>query len=317
MSNTQKTIKIVLATLLSIWLAEILHLESSLAAGIIAILSILDTKKASIIIAVERILSTIIALTIATLVFNLFGYSVIVFGLYLLLYVPLAYRLRLQAGLAPCSVLVTHLILAESTSLNLLMNEFLLMLIGVSVALIFNLYMPSQSGKLDQYKTQIEMDMQKSLFSIDRVLRKEDKQENLLPIIKMVNQKISEAQSAAIVEQDNQLFNQENEYLLYFIMRKEQMERLEEISENLDLIQLSTEQNKLLGGLFYLTASQLHEKNTAADLLRNVDELHQSYKKMKLPQTRAEFESRAVLYLILHDLKRFLELKNEYIKRKK
>ena len=143
MSLTQRTFRITLAALFSIVLANYMGLENAMSAGIIAILSILDTRLETLKTALARLLSTILAFIIASVVFSVVGFSIYSFGIYLAIYIPLAYLGKVDAGLAPCSVLVTHFILAESISWHWQLNGFLLMLIGLSFALLFSLWIPS------------------------------------------------------------------------------------------------------------------------------------------------------------------------------
>lgn len=75
MTLSLRTIKIVLATTIAIFFAEMLHLDYTVAAGIIAILSISDTKLSSLKTAAQRIVSTVVALAIAAVLFQLFGFT--------------------------------------------------------------------------------------------------------------------------------------------------------------------------------------------------------------------------------------------------
>ena len=131
MTVSLRAIKIAFATTIAILIAQAFQLEYSISAGVVAILSVLDTKKSSVTIAIQRVESTILALGIATILFQLLGFNTIVFGLYLLIYIPLAYKFNVEVGIAPCSVLVSHLLLEQSTSIAWLTNELSLMVIGV------------------------------------------------------------------------------------------------------------------------------------------------------------------------------------------
>ena len=62
MSLLQRTIKLVLATCLVAWLADFLGLAYSTSAGIIAILSVTDTRRSTAKLAGNRFLSTLLAL---------------------------------------------------------------------------------------------------------------------------------------------------------------------------------------------------------------------------------------------------------------
>ena len=134
MSLLQRTIKLVLATCLAAWLADFLGLAYSTSAGIIAILSVTDTRRSTAKLAGNRFLSTLLALTIGSLAFHFLGFHLGALAIYIALYVPLAFRLGWEIGITPSTVLVTHLLLEKSTSWSLLSNELALFLIGTGFA---------------------------------------------------------------------------------------------------------------------------------------------------------------------------------------
>lgn len=113
-SIVSRTIKTALSSLLAIIVSQELSLEFAAAAGIIAILNVFDTRKATIEGGLKRTLSAIIALLIGGFLFEKLGYKTWVFGLYLLLFVPVSFLLRIELGLGPSSVIVTHLLAFRS-----------------------------------------------------------------------------------------------------------------------------------------------------------------------------------------------------------
>ena len=62
MSLNHRTIKIAFATVIAILIAQFFQLNYSVAAGVIAILSVLDTKKSSVLTALQRIASTVLGI---------------------------------------------------------------------------------------------------------------------------------------------------------------------------------------------------------------------------------------------------------------
>ena len=115
MSLLQRTIKLVLATCLAAWLADFLGLAYSTSAGIIAILSVTDTRRSTAKLAGNRFLSTLLALAIGSLAFHFLGFHLGALAIYIAFYVPLAFRLGWEIGITPSTVLVTHLLLEKST----------------------------------------------------------------------------------------------------------------------------------------------------------------------------------------------------------
>lgn len=312
LSLSLRTIKIAFATVAAILVADLFQLDSSVSAGIIAILSVLDTRKNSLETAIQRVFSTVLALGISAILFQLLGFSVLVFGLYLLLYVPSAYKLNVQAGIAPCSVLVTHLLLAESTSWGLLLNESMLMIIGAGMALLFNLYMPSNEDEINKKRYQVEAKMKKILYQLDDILRNGVPESISNVDLKELNALLDQGMKLSLIEMENNFVNQSFYSVRYFEMRRSQAQILEQMQTNLQQISIPLQQSKVLASLYYLTADTLHEYNPGIDLLNEIDLLTAYFRKSELPQTRNEFEKRAILFQLLNDFERFLQIKKDF-----
>ena len=318
MSISLRAIKIALATTIAILLAQVLQLEYSVSAGVIAILSVLDTKKSSVTTALQRVGSTILALGVSIVLFQLFGFNTIVFGVYLLIYIPLAYKLNIEVGIAPCSVLVSHLLLEQSTSISWITNELLLMVVGAGIAILFNLYMPSKENQLLQLRDEIEEKMKQVLINFSLVLREGHSNEKVEFLIKELSKDLKNAEKLAYMESNNQLLSQNDDYMIqYFDMRQQQVKILAEMSIDLSVCSLLTKQNKILARLFQQTAEQLHESNTAIDLTKDIELMLHDFRNSTLPKTREEFENRAALFVLLNDFTRFIQIKKDFFEHQK
>ncbi|NQN49605.1 aromatic acid exporter family protein [Streptococcus suis] len=311
MSLSLRTIKLIFATVLAIYLATALGLSYATAAGIIAILSVLDTRKSSFKMARNRLFSTLLALTIAVLTFALFGFGIWTLGIYLALYVPLAYRFNWEAGIAPSTVLVTHLMLEQDISLIFLGNELTLFLIGAGLALLFNLYMPSQEKKIQAYHDQVEDLLRQILLRFEAFLLNGDGR-NEAELITQLDQTLDEALKVVYLDRHNQLFQQTNYQVHYFEMRAAQNKILRTMAGNINKCLLEGRENVILSSLFERAAQQLSRENSAKELLLDIELFHATFRERPLPQTREEFETRATLFQLLHDMEAFIRLKVDF-----
>ncbi|HFI0384130.1 TPA: aromatic acid exporter family protein [Streptococcus suis] len=311
MSLSLRTIKLIFATVLAIYLATALGLSYATAAGIIAILSVLDTRKSSFKMARNRLFSTLLALTIAVLTFALFGFGIWTLGIYLALYVPLAYRFNWEAGIAPSTVLVTHLLLEQDISLIFLGNELVLFLIGAGLALLFNLYMPSQEKKIQAYHDQVEDLLKQILLRFEAFLLNGDGR-NEAELITQLDKTLDEALKVVYLDRHNQLFQQTNYQVHYFEMRAAQNKILRTMAGNINKCLLEGRENVILSSLFERTAQQLSRENSAKELLLDIELFHATFRERPLPQTREEFETRATLFQLLHDMEAFIRLKVDF-----
>ncbi|MEG3297327.1 aromatic acid exporter family protein [Streptococcus suis] len=311
MSLSLRTIKLIFATVLAISLATALGLSYATAAGIIAILSVLDTRKSSFKMARNRLFSTLLALTIAVLTFALFGFGIWTLGIYLALYVPLAYRFNWEAGIAPSTVLVTHLLLEQDISLIFLGNELTLFLIGAGLALLFNLYMPSQEKKIQAYHDQVEDLLKQILLRFEAFLLNGDGR-NEAELITQLDQTLAQALKVVYLDRHNQLFQQTNYQVHYFEMRAAQNKILRTMAGNINKCLLEGRENVILSSLFERAAQQLSRENSAKELLLDIELFHATFRERPLPQTRGEFETRATLFQLLHDMEAFIRLKVDF-----
>ncbi|WP_105123579.1 aromatic acid exporter family protein [Streptococcus suis] len=311
MSISLRTIKLIFATVLAVYLATALGLSYATSAGIIAILSILDTRKSSFKMARNRLFSTLLALTIAVLTFALFGFGIWTLGIYLALYVPLAYHFNWEAGIAPSTVLVTHLLLEQDISLIFLGNELTLFLIGAGLALLFNLYMPSQEKKIQAYHDQVEDLLKQILLRFEAFLLNGDGR-NEAELINQLDQTLEEALKVVYLDRHNQLFQQTNYQVHYFEMRAAQNKILRTMAGNINKCLLEGRENVILSSLFERAAQQLSRENSAKELLLDIELFHATFRERPLPQTREEFETRATLFQLLHDMEAFIRLKVDF-----
>ncbi|HEM4250344.1 TPA: aromatic acid exporter family protein [Streptococcus suis] len=311
MSLSLRTIKLIFATVLAIYLATALGLSYATAAGIIAILSVLDTRKSSFKMARDRLFSTLLALTIAVLTFALFGFGIWTLSIYLALYVPLAYRFNWEAGIAPSTVLVTHLLLEQDISLIFLGNELTLFLIGAGLALLFNLYMPSQEKKIQAYHDQVEDLLKQILLRFEAFLLNGDGR-NEAELITQLDKTLDEALKVVYLDRHNQLFQQTNYQVHYFEMRAAQNKILRTMAGNINKCLLEGRENVILSSLFERAAQQLSRENSAKELLLDIELFYATFRERPLPQTREEFETRATLFQLLHDMETFIRLKVDF-----
>ncbi len=315
MSVFQRTIRITVSALLANFVAMLIGLENPYAAGIIAILAVLNTRKETFDRVKEYSGSTILAFAIATGVFYIFGYSIYSFAVYLAVYVPLAYFLKVDAGIAPCSVLVTHFLIAESISWAWQINGLAIMFIGLFFALLANFWIPSHNQKIEMMVVDIEKQMSLILFLLEkRLLEGSKNRERIQQELKDLCKQTIELEKIAFIEYDNRDFSDDSEsyYIKYAQMRQRQYEILNRITNSLDNVLPNTDENRILASIFGETAEQLDETNTGIELLGYISNLYRVFRDSSLPKSREEFESRAILYNILTEFEKFLELKRDF-----
>ena len=306
-----KIAKVIVSAFVALLVAQALQLSTPSAAAIIAILSVMDTKKVSLAATGQRLAAAVLALVIGMGIFAIFGFDVISFGLYLLCYIPLAYLLKVDIGVAPSTVLVIHLWTQQQLTFELFVNELLLVTIGAGVAILLNWYMPSYRQEIERVREEIEDKMREVLLKMSGFLTigngKNDGE-----VLQLLKEKLSEAREYVRLEAENHLTKEVTYDYQYFEMRRDQSKLLEIMAANLNEFCWDGEEMAILSEMFKQTAQQLTEQNTASQLIDDIEDLLEQFRERPLPQTRREFEKRAQLYQLLRDLKRFVQLKVDF-----
>ena len=314
MSISQRTIKLILATCLACLVASFLDLSSAVSAGIIALLSLSDTRRSTLKLAHNRFFSMILALTIGVLAFQLLGFHLWSLGLYLALYIPIAYKMGLEIGITPSSVLVGHLLVQESISLTLLINEFLLFAIGTGFALLVNLYMPSREEEISHYYTLVEEKLKNILLRFNYYLSRGDGR-NKAQLVDELDSLLEEALRLVYLEHSNHLFHQTDYHIHYFEMRQSQSRILRNMAQQINTCQLAASETLILAQLFSKIAGQLSQTNPASSLLDDIERFLEVFRNRSLPKTREEFETRATLLQLLREAKTFIQVRVDFYKK--
>ena len=87
---------------------------------------------------------------------KILGNNPIVFGLFLLIFIPITKVLKISDGMVVGAVLSTHLLMSTNINVSWIINESKLNAIGIGVAMMFNLYTASLENDFEKNKARIE-----------------------------------------------------------------------------------------------------------------------------------------------------------------
>lgn len=297
---------------IAIIIAQAFKLSNVMTAGIIVLLSIQNTRQESFKIAFKRLIATFIALIIAPIIFKLFSFSPYSFGVFLLIFIPLLIRFDLQDGIVVNSVLVTHLIIDKDISIGFLLNELGIMIIGLTVALVLNIYMPNIEGRLEDVEKQVEKWIQNVLKKYANILKTTGELKNPEGLFRQGDELIQEAVDHAHIYFNNQILMREDYQMAYVYMRKQQMDVLKHIYTYLTRLSITHAASIKVCDFTIKVSEAIGVENRAKDLLVELESLKQEFRTWDLPKSRDEFENRALLFQYLNDIERFLEIKDEF-----
>ena len=293
-------------------LAEAFGLQSTTSVVTITLLSILKTRKETFLVAWKRVLAFLTAAFIGTVVFHLMNYSILSLTIYLMLYHLMCQIGNFMEGFSMSTVLMLHIWKGKSVSLPLLMNEFSLMLIGISMGIIMNLYMPNRIGRIRHMQRRIESEMSQILFEMSTAVFHDTENDSIRQRLDYLETLIGETLFHSHYTEKNFIFRDMSYYVSYTKMRMDQVQILKRIHQNLPRLQETYMQTTLVAKFMRITAISMDECNNASDLLHYLNELRKQFRKAPLPTSRQEFESRAVLYEIVNELQELLLLKQAF-----
>lgn len=329
-------VKVGIGSAIAIIIAETLGLMYSPSAGIITLLTIQNTKKETLLIAIKRIISFLLAVAISYIMFSSFGYSPLVFGGFVLVFVGLSYLFNLKDGISMNAVLMTHFLVEKRIDMPMFANEVMILGIGMGIGIVINLIMPNYKKEILIKQQVLEDEMKKTLKSMAISLRDKkaclmqegpydnsfyqdskdeafDSSEYITIDFRSLDTILEELIRKAYEDAGNTLLTNTRYLISYLEMRRHQIEVLKVIGRNITDIPVLLKQSIPLANFLEKTSESFHELNNAKGLLEDLNNLSIQYKQDKLPVTRDEFEYRAVLFQILNELEYFLLIKRNFV----
>ncbi|MCZ0756460.1 aromatic acid exporter family protein [Anoxybacillus sp. J5B_2022] len=306
-----RTAKTAIGTALSISIAQWLGLHNFASAGIITLLCIQVTKKKSLQTAWARFVACVIAMLFSFVFFKGIAYHPWTIGLLLLTFIPVTVRLKVTDGIATSSVIILHFYAAKQFTLPIVVNELLLIIIGIGVALLVNLYMPSVEKELKEYQRIIE-DLFRIIFKeIVRYLRTNESSWDGKELALAVDV-LQKAKQAALRNMENHVLRNEEGYYHYFRMREKQLEIMERVLPLVTSLTYTVDQRNMIADFIDELSDAIHPGNTADRFLRQLNEMKKRFETMPLPKTREEFEERAALFHLVKELEQYLIIKSQF-----
>ncbi|WP_311538152.1 aromatic acid exporter family protein [uncultured Anaerococcus sp.] len=301
------TIKTAIAATLSLLVAQALGLSFSSSAGIITILDIFETRKATIKGGLKRTLSAIIALVLGILIFEIFDYKTWAFGLYLLLFVPISFLLKIELGLGPSSVVVTHLLSYGEINSSIIFNELGLIFIGTGFAMLTNLYAPESQDELKKWIEDIDGDIKDILIFFGDTLVNNLDVKIYEGKIEKLEDDINKALDLAIIENDNRIENSKN-LLIGLSHREREMDLLMEMYDDLKSIPKEFADGKLISDLMIDTANNLSDNGDMVKVKKRIEFLEEHFHMMELPETHEDFIIQSSIFQVFRSLNQFIDI---------
>lgn len=307
------SLKIAGAAVAAIAAAGELGLKYSATAGIITVLSIQNTKRETFKSAANRGLAFLCALALGAACFRILGYSLWGFAAYLLVFAMVCLWAGWREAIAMDSVLVTHFLAERSMAPGMLANEALLFLIGTGMGILVNLHLHRKDAEFARLAGEADSQIRGILRRMSLWLRRQDRSGYAPDCFGRLETALEEAGLCAAQNYNNAMRDRDTYELDYMKMRERQSVILREIYENIRRMGHLPPQAEQVAALLERIERDYHRDNTVEGLMGELEELLARMKEEKLPESREEFEARAILFYILMQIRGFLEVKRGFM----
>ena len=308
-------VKIGLGSSIAVFLARALHLDYPISAGTVTLLTLMTSRWETMRLIAARIVTFAVTILISWFFDTYIDSIWVSYGLALMIVAFMADALGWRATISVNAVVVAHFLTDENFSAAAILNEFQLVLIGVVMALVLNLFYGNS-----HYKKQIIADMRGTERRLQTILRElasylagEESGEGVWDSICQLKEDIDGYRKNADEYQSNTFQSNPEYYIDYFEMRWKQCSILRNLYQELEHIRALPAQARVISDYLLYLSDYMLELNVPTDQIDRLHELLAEVKSQELPKNEEEFENRAMLYHILMDIDDFLAFKADFV----
>ena len=293
------------------FIAEFLKLDFASSAGIIALLTLQTTKWETFRLSVRRIITFFLTFGLCFLLFYVVRTTWLDYGLYLFFMVILCELLGWRTTISVNAVIGAHFLSMQNFSYEFMINELLLVIIGITVAIVLNLFhinSAHESGIIKCMRN-VEHDMKKILAELSGYLKHQSMGDHVWDDILKLEGDLEKYLDLAHEYQNNTFVSHPEYYIDYFRMREQQCGALLNMHKEMQRISDLPRQAEIVSDYILDMCEHVTEMNDPKKQIAQLEELVGEMKNQQLPQNMEEFESRALLM----ELEDFLLYKKRFV----
>lgn len=299
----------------AIYIAELLHLQYGTSAGIITLLTLITTKWGTFRLSLQRLVTYIVSVVLCLAVFNLISSMWIEYGVFLFLIVLITEWLGWRSTLSVNAVIGTHFLTTQDFSAGFILNELLLVIIGISIALLLNLIhinSAHENGIIENMR-RVEHQLKNILTELAGYLMQNAAGDRVWDDLNTLEKELEEYLELAYEYHHNTFQSHQDYYMSYFEMRMKQCGALHNLHAEMQRMRQMPKQAHIVADFILDITQYVTEMNDPQKQIEELEEILEKMRKEPLPQTHEEFENRAELYHVLMDLEEFLLYKKRFV----
>lgn len=300
---------------LAYYLAQLLDLEYASSAGTICLLTLQTTKWETLKLSLRRLFTFFLTFGTCMLLCVFIPVSWFDYGVYLFLLVFSCETMGWRSAISVNAVTAAHLLAERNFSYEFMMNELLLVIIGVSIAIFLNLFHINKHHEAVMIKNMrcVEERMELILKEMAGYLRNQSMGQDVWKDITDLRSDLFRFVDEAQEYQNNTFVSHPEYYINYFEMRKTQCLVLHNLHSEMRRLRNLPKQAETVADYIEHLSEFVKEHNDPQLQINQLEHILTDMKKQPLPESREEFESRAMLYHVLMDIEDFLILKRRFI----
>ena len=309
------SIKIGIGTCAAIFIAQLMGLEYPVSIGTVTLLTLMETRWETLKLSVNRLVTLFMTLVLSWLIFWHIRNIPLSYGMVLGLVVLLAENFGWRTTVSVNALVVSHLIMLDDFSIEAIRNEFWLVMIGIIVAIILNLFNLNLTHRrqiianIRYTEKQLRMIMEELAGYLSGQEMSQGVWDDICNLEKQIEEFIKDAD-----EYRQNTFRSHPEYYMnYFEMRNEQCRMLNNLHYEMKKIRSMPKQAKIVSEYLQYLTDYVTETNIPDPQIEKLKGIFVDMRNEELPETMEEFENRAMLYHILMDIEDFLFCNERFV----
>lgn len=305
-------IKLICAALASMGIAQLLHLEFVASAGVISLLTIMPTKKETFKTAGIRFLAFAVALVLAFVCYNIAGFNIMAFALFLIIFIPVCQICKWNYAMTICSVVASHFLILGDTSFEHVLNEVLIFSIGVGMGMLANLHLHKDVNYIERLKDETDTEMKNILAGMAEHILDADFTDYNGELLHQLRKSIRDAKNIADRNYNNQFGTTDIYDIEYIRMRDKQCMLVHEMYKIVRHIHTTPSTAHEISDFLKYMSETYHKDNDGKLTMERFKQMDMGMKSKPLPVERKEFEDRAMLFNLLRKIEEFVTIKIEF-----
>lgn len=305
-------IKLICAALASMGIAQLLHLEFVASAGVISLLTIMPTKKETFKTAGIRFLAFAVALVLAFVCYNIAGFNIMAFALFLIIFIPVCQICKWNYAMTICSVVASHFLILGDMSFEHVLNEVLIFSIGVGMGMLANLHLRKDVNYIERLKDETDTEMKNILAGMAEHILDADFTDYNGELLHQLRKSIRDAKNIADRNYNNQFGTTDIYDIEYIRMRDKQCMVVHEMYKIVRHIHTTPSTAHEISDFLKYMSETYHKDNDGKLTMERFKQIDMGMKSKPLPVERKEFEDRAMLFNLLRKIEEFVTLKIEF-----